>query len=271
MKKFAVLFFASLLLLLSACAKPVQQTRSTVEFSYAEDLTSLEDVMRYTSNIVRAKLESAEDFDGAVQIYQFSVTEDLNGNTPDEIHVYDAYNSGYVEGHSYYLFLCAGESALYPHTIYTTVVKDLILDVDAPEAAITVNGHDMSLPLTNLPDAVTAAVDRGILGAKKGTTVALSDSDNIREVSAQADVVAQVRVWGEQNANVYASLYATETVSVLKGSADAVPAYISLPPNLDSGSTYYIFLKGTGGDYTLFSRAFPAADAEVINAADLGL
>lgn len=108
-----MLFFASLLLLLSACAKPVQQTRSTVEFSYAEDLTSLEDVMRYTSNIVRAKLESAEDFDGAVQIYQFSVTEDLTGNTPDEIHVYDAYNSGYVEGHSYYLFLCAGESALY--------------------------------------------------------------------------------------------------------------------------------------------------------------
>ena len=53
-----------------------------MEFSYAEDLTSLEDVMRYTSNIVRAKLESAEDFDGAVQIYQFSVTEDLNGNTP---------------------------------------------------------------------------------------------------------------------------------------------------------------------------------------------
>lgn len=112
--KRCVFLFVPLLLLLTACARPADQSHATVEYSYAEDLTTLEDVLRHSTNIVRAKLESAQDFDGAVQVYLFRVTNDLTGNTPDEIHVYDAYDPAYILGHSYYLFLCSGESALYP-------------------------------------------------------------------------------------------------------------------------------------------------------------
>lgn len=271
MKKVCTLILLPLLLLLSACAQPLQQTHSMVEYSYVEDLTTLEDVMRYSTNIVRAKLESAQDFDGAVQVYLFTVTDDLTGNTPDEIHVYDAYNPAYIPGHSYYLFLCSGESTLYPHTIYTTVVKEMILDANAPEAITTVGSHDMTVPLSDLPRTVADTMTAGLLGDKLDPPTALSNSDNIQEVAAQADVVALVRVRDEQPANPYASLYAAETLSTLKGPADAVPAYLTLPPGLTPGGTYYIFLQNTNGAYTLFSRAFPAVDAQTVTPAALGL
>lgn len=269
--KRCVFLFVPLLLLLTACARPADQPHATVEYSYVEDLTTLEDVMRYSTNIVRAKLESAQDFDGAVQVYLFRVTDDLTGNTPDEIHVYDAYDPAYIPGHSYYLFLCSGESALYPHTIYTTVVKEMILDADAPEAVTAVGSHDMAVPLSDLPRAVADAETRGLLDDKIDPPVVLSTSDNLREVAAQADVVALVRVRDEQNANSYASLYAAETLSTLKGSADAVPAHLTLSPGLTSGDTYYVFLQNTNGAYTLFSRAFPAVAANTVTPAALGL
>ena len=164
--KRCVFLFVPLLLLLTACARPADQPHATVEYSYAEDLTTLEDVLRHSTNIVRAKLESAQDFDGAVQVYLFRVTDDLTGNTPDEIHVYDAYDPAYILDHSYYLFLCSGESALYPHTIYTTVVKELILDADAPEAVTAAGSHGMAVPPSDLPRAVADAKTRGLLGDK---------------------------------------------------------------------------------------------------------
>lgn len=269
--KRCVFLFVPLLLLLTACARPADQPHATVEYSYVEDLTTLEDVLRCSTNIVRAKLVSMDDFDGAVQVYLFHVTNDLTGNTPDEIHVYDAYDPAYILGHSYYLFLCSGESALYPHTIYTTVVKELILDADAPEAVTAAGSHGMAVPPSDLPRAVADAKTRGLLGDKTDPPVFLSTSGSIREVAAQADVVALIRVRDEQNANPYASLYAAETLSTLKGSADAVPACLTLPPDLTSGGTYYIFLQNTNGACTLFSRAFPAVAADTVTPAALGL
>lgn len=256
MKKCVLLLIP--LLLLTGCARPADQPHTTVEYSYAENLTTPEEVMRYSTNIVRAKLESAQDFDGAIQVYLFTVTDDLTDNTPDEIHVYDAYDPAYIPGHSYYLFLCSGESALYPHTIYTTVVKEWILDADAPEAS-------------DLPRTVADAMARGLLGDKLDPPTALSTSDNIREVAAQAHAVTLIRVRDEQPANPYASLYAAETLSTLKGPADAVSAYLTLPPGLTPGGTYYIFLQNTNGAYTLFSRVFPAVDAQTVTPAALGL
>lgn len=257
MKKHA-LFLLPLLLLLTACARPADQPHTTVEYSYVENLTTPEDMARYSTNIVRAQLVSTDDFDGATRVYLFRVTDDLTGNTPDEVHVYDAYDPAYTPGHSYYLFLCAAESALYPHTIYTTVVKEMILDADTPE-------------VSTLPRTVADAITAGLLGDKLNPPTALSSSDNLREVAAQADVVALVRVRNEQPANPYTSLYAAETLSTLKGPADAVAAYLTLSPGLTPGGAYYIFLQNTNGAYTLFSRAFPAVDAQTVTPAALGL
>ena len=145
------------------------------------------------------------------------------------------------------------------------------MNTDAPEAVTAAGSHGMAVPLSDLPRAVADAKTRGLLGDKTDPPVFLSTSGSIREVAAQADVVALIRVRDEQNANPYASLYAAETLSTLKGSADAVPACLTLPLDLTSGGTYYIFLQNTNGACTLFSRAFPAVAADTVTPAALGL
>lgn len=270
MKKICTFALASLFLLLTACGQVAPpETGLSVEYSYAEPITSVADMMSYSTNVVRATLESAEDFDGAVQVYLFRVTDDFTGNTPDEIHVYDARNSGYVKGDSYYLFLCSGESALFPHTIYTTVAKDMILKADGNQAATAIDGHNIAVSSDSLLSLVESASAAGRLGDKAEESVPVSASADIGAVAAQADVVALIRVSGENNANAYASTYTVETVSARKGAAEAVPSSMNLPAGLTSGADYYIFLKNVGGSYVLFSRSFPAVPADSVSAAAL--
>ena len=79
-----------------------------------------------------------------------------------------------------------------------------------------------------------------------------------------------MRVSSEVNANIYASTYAVEVISLLKGPSNAVPSSLNLPPDLDPGKTYFVFLKETpdGGTYSLFSRAYPVMDTASVSVED---
>lgn len=134
MKK-CVLLLIPLLLLLTACARPADQSHTTAEYSYAENLTTPEEVMRCSTNIVRAKLVSMDDFDGATQVYLFRVADDLIGNTPGEIHVYDAYDPAYIPGltpgGTYYIFLQKTNGA---HTLFSRVFPAVDAQTVTPTA-----------------------------------------------------------------------------------------------------------------------------------------
>lgn len=281
MKKFTFILLAAVLLVFSACSRdPVPDSsevspRETlageysveVEYSYVEKLDSIEDVARYATNIITATLVSVEDFNGYVSVYRFNVKEDYTNNTPDEVYMYDAYNSSYVIGHTYYLFLCSGESALYPHTIYTTVVKDLIIDTDKTTTTTSLGGNDFIAATNEVSESIENSITLDIVGAKVDAALSVSDSLDKEFLSDSADIIAEVRVSSEVNANIYASTYAVEVISLLKGPSDAVPSSLNLPPDLDPGKTYFVFLKETpdGGTYSLFSRAYPVMDTASVS------
>ena len=258
-----------LLLLLSACGDNSESVstqpppKGHVEYSYVEELTTIDDVMRYSTNIVKAKLLSIEDFDGIVSVYIFDVSEDYTDNTPKRIHVYDAYNSAYIAGHTYYLFLESGESALYPHTIYTTVLNDFIIDDNSVSATTSaVNDHDITVSVSTIDEQIKSALSLNIVAKNIDGDVKkrISNSDSIKSISSSADVIAEVRLSNEANANMYASIYNVEIVSMVKGSATAISVAMNLPSNLSQAQTYYILLKESAnknGEYYLFSRTFP--------------
>lgn len=277
MKKiFLVALSSVLLLFITACGNTpnsAQTSPASVEYSYVEDLNSLEAIMRYSSNIVKAELTSVEDFNGTLSVYTFRVSEDYTNNTPNEIHMYDAYNDAYIVGHTYYLFLSSGESALYPHTIYTTVVKDFVIDDDATSmAATSVNGNDISVSSANIADRIESAVASNIVAKKATEPTLISNSTSIESVYASADVIAEISVSNEVNSNIYSSAYAVNVVSMVKGSAASVPSSMILPPDLDQNTTYYIMLKESpneDGEYSLFSRSFPVIPSGSNNAEKL--
>lgn len=269
MKKPFLFIVPLLLLLLSACGDNSESVstqpppKGHVEYSYVEEFTTIDDVMRYSTNIVKAKLLSIEDFDGIVSVYIFDVSEDYTDNTPKRIHVYDAYNSAYIAGHTYYLFLESGESALYPHTIYTTVLNDFIIDDNSVSATTSaVNDHDITVSVSTIDEQIKSALSLNIVAKNIDGDVKkrISNSDSIKSISSSADVIAEVRLSNEANANMYASIYNVEIVSMVKGSATAISVAMNLPPNLSQAQTYYILLKESAnknGEYYLFSRTFP--------------
>ena len=99
MKKYTILcVFLLLGICLSGCSKKVStgnsnyEEMSRVEHSYRSDMNSLDAVIEYSTNIVKARLISYEKFDEAILVYTFAVQRDYTNNTPDIIYVYDAYN-----------------------------------------------------------------------------------------------------------------------------------------------------------------------------------
>lgn len=266
-----------LLIGLTACnngsaVKNTDGAQASPEYSYVEDMLTLQDVMRYSTNIVKATLTSFKDFNGVVNVYSFDVDEDYTDNTPDKINMYDGYNEAYIVGHTYYLFLCRGEDALYPHTIYSTVLKHFIVDEADEVASAEVNSSKITLQVNSAPEIIAEAVEAGIVGERAGAMTEISTASDIKTLSEEADVIAEIKVSSETNANIYASTYQVEVINIVKGAKDAVPSVINLPPALSAGKSYYVFLREdaeNAGTYVLFSRSFPAVDAAGVNTEDL--
>lgn len=274
------LLFAMFILMLGTAAcgeqtEPEQDVKSNSGglYSYLEDFDTLDDILKYSSDVVKATLVSIEDFDGSIQVYLFNVEETYFGGASNDIHMYDAYNEQYIIGHSYYLFLCGSESALYPHKIYTTVVKDFILDEMSLGTKAFANGNEIEIDPLDIGSAVSEAAG-GTVGEKADDPAHVTNSDDIREISDQADVIAEIRVFSEAPSNKYSSVYSLEVLNVLKGPEGAVASHMSLPPDLDPDTTYYVFLNEDPecpGNYLLCSRAYPVADTAVFTAENLSL
>lgn len=255
---------------------PADDSHVQVEYSYVEELNTVEDLLKYSTNVVEATLISKEAFSSYSFEYLFQVDQDLTGNTPDEIHMYDGDNEAYIAGHTYFLFLDGTDTALYPHTIYTTVRKDLIIDltVSGETAPLRVGEEAVGdgTALAELESAVLDAAAGGLLGEELGELPPVSTSADVAEIASEADVIAEIRVSDEANLNPYTSNYSVEPVTLLKGPEDSVAPQLPLPPALDPGQTYYVFLKEEPefpGEYTLFSRVYPVLEASEENLAAL--
>lgn len=53
-----------------------------------DNLDNLDEIISYSTNIVKAELLSQKDFDGFVNVYTFSLDEDYTNNTSKEIYNY---------------------------------------------------------------------------------------------------------------------------------------------------------------------------------------
>lgn len=241
-----------------------------------DSIDNLDKILSYSTNIVKAQLLSQKDFDGFVNVYTFSLDEDYTNNTSKEINMYDVYNERYIVGHSYYLFLESSNSALYPHTIYTTVKDDLIIDATLGQTIEDVFGYGAAQMFVseNKLD-ITNVLNNNIVGTKVcADTITISDETNISSIVNESDVVAIIQISDEEMINQYASTYTVDLVDTLKGSENAVGQYMILPPNMDVNTHYYVFLKENSahsGTYLLFSRAMPVLEATEENVSEVSM
>lgn len=260
-----------LLLGLTACSAqqvPPEGPSSFVEVCSLVELDTVEDFVPYSTNIVKARLTSMEEFDGYTYVYLFDVTEDFTENTPQQVHVYHGYDPQYAIGDSYYLFLQGTDLATYPHTVYCTTAHDLgFLDAKG------VRAHRGSIPGWRAKDVISRAIQAGHVGAEvEGLLPKVSFAEDIGQVAKEADVIARVRLSQRETINKYVSNYEVQLLEIVKGPEGSVAAYITLPPDLDQGKEYYVFLAEDPeikGEYYTFSQVYPALEVSAETTAEV--
>jgi len=272
MKK-QIIIVICLLLSITACSAEkivAKEPAVTTERLTSIDSNTVDELVTYATNLVEATLTSVEDFDGHTYVYQFKVTKDYTKNTSEEIHVYHEFDRRYVLGHSYYLILDGVDNALYPHTIYTMVASDLVLDAEETQA---LNNYG-DIQMDQVAGILSRAMQEDSVGTGLGELPQVSFVEEISEVSSAADVVARLRVSQEDKANPYTSNYQVEVLEILKGPDGSVPAYLSLPPDLDAEKEYYVFLAEDPeikGEYYVFSQVFPVLEVSAASTEALSI
>ena len=188
--------------------------------------------------------------------------------------MYDAYYEEYIPGHSYYLFLEGSDNALYPHTIYTTVMKELIIDVESTQSIATIGEETIGVVASETDEIISDAIVEGIVGEKTGSMLTVSDSSSMSSISQEADVIAEIHTSWEMEQNPYVSTYGVEVVDFLKGQEGSIAQIMNLPPNLDPNTNYYVFLKEDpeiAGVFLLYSRVYPVAEVTPLSTSALSL
>ncbi len=183
--------------------------------------------------------------------------------------VYDAYYEGYEKGHSYYLFLQGNDNALYPHTVYTTVLKKLVLDSKTDNVVLSQKTGYL-IDIKSLPELIKKQVLAGNVGAKLGSRLVVTESKALSEVFEISDYVAKIKIACEGNVNRYTSSYETSFVDVVKGAGDYISPNMVLQPGLDTGKEYFIFMKeipASPGQYVVFDRNYTVIEATPENEA----
>lgn len=261
--------------LLAACGAEqveVEEPAAWTEFCTTVELKTLDDLLDYSTNVVKARLTSMEEFSGGTYVYLFDVTEDFTENTPQQIHVYHSFDPQYTAGTSYYLFLEGTDLVPYPHTVYSPTSHDLgFLDA---KGVRTLSGEDISRA-SPAEDVIAQAVQENPVGAAvEGMLPKISFAEEISEVAKEADVIARVRLSQEGNINKYVSIYEAQLLEIVKGPEESVAPNLILPPELDQGKEYYVFLARDPQlerEYNTFAHYFPVLEVTEANTAALGL
>ena len=225
---------------------------------------TFEDVMAASDNIVKAELVSAEDFSGTFR-YRFDVVKDYMGNTPDEVYVYHPYDEKYIKGHTYYLCLNRSENPLYPHSIFTSAYRGLILDCNDKKVWLT---ESEEIRIRGAEERIQRFTEEHKVNVKVKDVcdTIISYSTDLDRLKKEAEGVAEIRLLTERKVNEYVSTYEIETKNMIKGNEDYLAHYQALPPGLKLNSNYYVFLKkdpDCDTDYILFSKerlAVPATE-----------
>lgn len=187
---------------------------SAVEYSYKEQYTTLNDVIESADCIVKATLISIEDFNGYINEYCYFVEKDYMENAETEIYVYDANNEAYIEGHTYFLFLQKDDVALYPHSIYTSIAKDCVLDIEFPSVETEIMGTLVTVELEDVEEKILEKIEENNRDAARmdATEVQIMKGRNVSEISDAADIVAEICVSNEEKGNKYVSAYEVEVI-----------------------------------------------------------
>jgi len=215
----------------------------TVEYSMEHPYETLEDLLNEATHVVIGTIDDKETLGKWEEKYTMSIEESyLNAVDSESIDVYEA--SGSLEtGKKYVLFLEASESEYYPRTVYTSVVKDSMLEVSDGNI---VNLNKYTSENQTLKELVKIFKKQGVKAEKSKTKRKVVDKfANHEAIIDSADVIIAVSVKNINEFNKFVSNYEVEVKKEYKGSIGDIKR-LTLPTGIDEDGEVVLFLKEIG-------------------------
>jgi len=222
------------------------------EYSYEYPYETLEDLIKDSTYVVVGSITNKEEIGKWSERYTMSVEASyLNELFIEEIDVYEAKNTLQV-GKKYILFLEAKESEFYPRTIFTSIVKDSVLEIeeDYIQKANKYTGEKMVVK-----ELENFLKKQGKHSEKvKDDKKVIDKHDSNEALINSSDVIIEVSVTNVKEFNKFVSHYEVEVKNEYKGSIGDIKK-LTLPTGIDEEGEVVLFLKEIGKqNYTIAAR-----------------
>lgn len=227
------------------------QEKIITDNSYTVDLTTLDNVVFYSENIVSGEVISNQEASQNQYKTTFKVNENIKGNIESgDIDIYSPIGT-LEQGKRYILFLTSFDSSLYPRVFYTPVTYDLVIELNEEKVK---DNEKYKIENKTIKEVTKIIKDsngfKNNISKKEDSKHSLVDSNEIYEAS---DNVTKIRINELLGQSKEACIAKIEVIENLKG--ELLTDTLILPSNINLESEYTVYLvKSEDGTYTLTSR-----------------
>lgn len=214
-------------------------------------MDEISDFVKYSDNVILGTVLDSEEIDTLSAKNTVRIDENLKGAIDGkDIDVYETINT-LEKGKQYLLFLGHHDSALYPREVYTSIDKEMIIEVVKKEIVSQVH-IDYGLDYKSVIKSIEKSP--GLKDIKiKNDKVENKYYDYVSQVG-ESDYVVSIVVNDMTKFNRFASEVKIDIINQYKGDLEKCDSII-LTSDLEIGKEYLVFLKRLDdGSLTLSSR-----------------
>lgn len=228
-----------------------KQIITQVHTSQEVDINTLDDLIKYSDNVIVGTVIEDESFSHNTNKYTVSIDKNLKGTVEEgDIDVYESIDA-LENGGQYILFLGYFDSPLYSRAVYTSMDKECIVGIDNEKLVGRKKFIDEEYSYKDVVKAIENSTGLKIKSGKKFDIKKRYEST--QELIESSDCIVQIKVNESEKYNNLVSKVGVDIIKVYKGDIGESKEF-SLPTRMETGKEYIVFFKNEDERFILSSR-----------------
>lgn len=232
-----------------------KSSTQSIQMNFASQmyaLESIDDLIKYSDNVIIGTVLDSEEISDAELKYTISIDKNLKGTVDSrDIDVYETKET-LQRGKQYILFLGYFDSALYPREVYTSIDKESIFEIYDGK----INSNNKYGEKDKSVEDVTNSIETSpcINYKNKQTAKVEKEYDSIKSLIESSDYIVRISIDKAESINKYVSLIDANVIEQYKGDIGKREEFL-VSSGLKAGNEYLLFLKETeDGSIVLSSK-----------------
>lgn len=224
-----------------------------VENSHIYNMNSLEDLIKYSDNIIVGTIAREERISKDTNKYTVNIEKNIKGDTDSpDIDVYEPRDTMQV-GKKYLLFLGYFDSPLYSRAIYTSINKECIIEVENEKLAGKKKFINEAYDYKDIVKDIEKSSGIKLNNDSKSKYKIKNKYDNTKDLLAESDFAVQITPREVIKYNSYVAIIKADIAKQYKGNLRNMKEFI-LTSDMEVGKSYIVFFKKYNDSLVLASR-----------------